>query len=126
MGAEKSVTRNTNAKLDGGITEFRWIFSLRARRNQSSAQGGRIFPFMVLLPPVVFAFGFVNQRAASKACRSAARVLAADGWSARRIRIDRKASVPSDVPPSRPNSVLGTPKNEESDFPFSMPNGLVL
>jgi len=77
---------------------------------------------MVLPAPVVLVFGSVSQRAALKDCRSAARALVAFGWPARRIRIDRKASAPSGAPLSRPNSVLGTPKNKESDFPFPMPD----
>jgi hypothetical protein len=83
---------------------------------------GEIFLLMVLLPPAVLAFGFVNQRAALKDCRSAARALIAYGWSARRIRIDRKVIAPSGGPLSRPNSVLGTPKNKKTDFPFLMPD----
>ena len=86
---------------------------------------GKISLFMVLPLPAVSVFGFVSQRGASKACRSAARASVALGWSARRIQIDRKASAPSGAPLSRPNSVSGTPKNKEADFPFPMPNNLV-
>ena len=81
-----------------------------------------MFSFIVLLAPVVLVFGSVKQRAALRDCRSAARVLVANGWSARRIRTDRKASAPYEVPLSRPNSVLGTPKNKKSDSSFPTPD----
>jgi hypothetical protein len=122
MGAEKSLTRNTKQKSDRGIMEFCWVFSLKACRIGGHPKMERISLFMVLPLPVVSVFGFVSQRGASKGCRSAARASVAFGWSARRIQIDRKASVPSGVPLSRPNSVSGTPKNKKSDSSFPMPD----
>jgi hypothetical protein len=54
MGTEKSVTKNTKPKLDGGIMEFHWIFSLKARRNQWSAQDGGNFSSYGFTPSCSF------------------------------------------------------------------------
>jgi hypothetical protein len=121
MGTEKSVTRNTSpnrtaeSRNSTGFSHWRPAGIIR----QPGVK--RIFPSMVLLPFAVLVFAFVNQRAASKDGRSAAWALVVQGWSARRIRIDRKASAPSGAPLCRPDSVLSTPKNKKPDFSFPMP-----